>query len=168
MSRLDSHASDRWTLESPEETRRLGEELSSNWSEGDCLSLIGPLGAGKTTFVKGTVEGLGGTDSTVRSPTYALVQRYPETDPQVVHADLYRTEGPDQQETIGLEEYFATSLTMVEWGERWSLGWPEPCRTLLFVHRNQSTREIGLIERSPEAIDDAVLESVFPSEGVLD
>lgn len=168
MSELESLATDHWVLESPEATRDRAERFAETLSAGDCLGLIGPLGAGKTTFVKGVVGALGGDPDSVRSPTYALVQSYPEATPSVAHADLYRTEGPDQQETLGLQEYFGRAVTLVEWAERWSLGWPEDAVTLLFEHRDETTRSIYRLDESPDELDDSLLQAVFPSEGVLD
>lgn len=168
MDDLKTDPAEDWKLETPEATREVADQFARSLSEDHCLGLIGPLGAGKTTFVKGIVEGLGGDGDAVRSPTYALVQRYPETTPTVVHADLYRTEGPDQQETLGLEEHFGNALTIVEWAERWSLGWPENTTTLLFEHESETTRSIHRIDASPDELDETILRSVFPSDGVLD
>lgn len=168
MTELSKHATDVWTLKSPDETRSLADRIADGLTRETCLGLIGPLGAGKTTLVKGIVDALGGDGDSVRSPTYALVQRYTETDPTVVHADLYRTEGPDQQETIGLGEHFGSALTLVEWAERWTLGWPDGTTTLLFEHVDESTRRIHRLPSAPDELEASVRESVFPSEGVLD
>lgn len=168
MDSLEAKAVGQWTTESSEETRLAGREFASDRTIGECFGLVGPLGAGKTTFVKGLVGSLGGDPSSVRSPTYALVQQYPEAEPTVTHADLYRTEGPDQQETLGLVEYFDHSLTVVEWAERWTLGWPDNTSTLLFSHESQTVRHVYLLEESPDEIDESQIEELFPPEGILD
>lgn len=94
---------------------------------GDFLGLIGGLGAGKTTFMKGLLSGLpGGEEHLVSSPTYSLVQIYEETTLEVVHMDLYRLEHIDDLEGIGFWDYQGTeALLAVEWIDRIPEAWPE-------------------------------------------
>jgi tRNA threonylcarbamoyladenosine biosynthesis protein TsaE len=79
---------------------------------GDIVLLYGPLGAGKTTLVRGLMGALG--ESTVRSPTFNLIQTFP-TSPPVMHADLYRLASAHG---LGLEDYFESHLCLIEWPER--------------------------------------------------
>lgn len=91
----------------------LGRELSESWKIGDIVLLTGDLGAGKTTLVRGVMEGLY-WEGAVRSPTFNLMQVYPTRIP-VVHADLYRVANAAG---IGLEEYFEDHLCLIEWPDR--------------------------------------------------
>lgn len=91
----------------------LGQQLSQRWDIGDVVLLSGPLGAGKTTLVRGILHGLGYT-GIVRSPTYNLVQTF-DTDPPSMHADLYRVQSPFG---IGLEDYLSDFLCLIEWPDR--------------------------------------------------
>jgi tRNA threonylcarbamoyladenosine biosynthesis protein TsaE len=93
--------------------RALGGQLTARWKSGDVVRLIGPLGAGKTTLVRGVLEGLG-YEGAVRSPTFNLIQIY-DTDPPVLHADLYRLKSAAG---LGLEDYETTHLLLVEWPDR--------------------------------------------------
>jgi tRNA threonylcarbamoyladenosine biosynthesis protein TsaE len=93
--------------------RALGAELGKYWKAGDVVFLEGPLGAGKTTLVRGLLESLGVQDP-VRSPTYNLLQIF-ETDPPVLHADLYRVKS---YQGIGIEDYLETHLCLIEWPDR--------------------------------------------------
>lgn len=95
------------------ETEALGAELARELKAGEILLLYGPLGVGKTTLVRGLLRALGHVEP-VRSPTFNLLQTF-ETDPPVVHADLYRL---DSAEGLGLEDYFETHLCLVEWPDR--------------------------------------------------
>ena len=98
----------------------MGAEFSRELEQGDVILLEGPLGAGKTTFVRGVLEGLG-FSGPVRSPTFNLLQVF-DTSPAVLHADLYRL--PSAQ-GIGLEDYLESHICLVEWPERAS-GYFEP------------------------------------------
>jgi tRNA threonylcarbamoyladenosine biosynthesis protein TsaE len=101
------------TAHTEEEMRRLGAELVHSFRAGDVVLLEGPLGAGKTTLVRGMLAGLGFHDA-VRSPTFNLVQTF-ETDLPVMHADLYRVK---TWQGIGLEDYLDTHLCLIEWPDR--------------------------------------------------
>ncbi len=64
-------------LVSTDATRALAQGLASVLRSGDVVALTGELGAGKTTFVRGVVEALGGDQSLVASPTFVFVHVYP-------------------------------------------------------------------------------------------
>ncbi len=82
------------------------------------VALIGDLGAGKTTFVRGVLRALGVMGS-IKSPTYALVESYDTTKGEVHHLDAYRIESVDDFEARGGFEYFESpSIRFVEWPER--------------------------------------------------
>lgn len=91
----------------------LAAEWVAKWAAGDVVLLEGPLGAGKTTFVRGVVQALGFLGP-VRSPTFNLIQTF-ETNPPVMHADLYRVSGMDG---LGAEDYLETHLCFIEWPDR--------------------------------------------------
>lgn len=103
-------------------TRALGAELSTKLKPGDTVLLSGELGAGKTTLVRGLVEALG-HKGPVRSPTFNLLQVF-ETDPPVLHVDLYRVES---HKGIGIEDYLATHVCLIEWPDR-AKGLVDPLR----------------------------------------
>lgn len=115
---------DSWTFVSrdPDETRAIGRELGrSIGADGLVIALVGPLGAGKTVFVKGLAEGLGVDPRSVSSPTFVIAQQYPVPEgPDVLHhVDLYRLESPSELETIGFDDMFAPgSVLAVEWADR--------------------------------------------------
>ena len=83
----------------------------------------GPLGAGKTTFVRAAVAALHGSDDAVSSPTFVFRQRYEGT-PPVEHVDLYRIEDPARElPDLALDDAFGgEAVAFVEWPER-APGW---------------------------------------------
>ncbi len=105
-------------------TRRLGYALADALDAGAFVGLIGNLGAGKTTLVQAVVERLS-PHAEATSPTYTLLNDY-ETDPPVVHVDLYRLETYDELESIGYWDYAESgwAITFVEWLDRIPQAWP--------------------------------------------
>ncbi|QDG54601.1 tRNA (adenosine(37)-N6)-threonylcarbamoyltransferase complex ATPase subunit type 1 TsaE [Persicimonas caeni] len=111
-------------LSDEEVTRRLGRALAQSLDAGAFVGLIGNLGAGKTTLVQSLVRTLA-PDAEATSPTYTLLNEY-ETDPPVVHVDLYRLETYDELESIGYWDYAESgfAITCVEWLDRIPEAWP--------------------------------------------
>jgi tRNA threonylcarbamoyladenosine biosynthesis protein TsaE len=107
---------------SPEQTlaagERLGLRLASEFPAGAVVLLVGPLGAGKTVLARGIARGLGIQDQLV-SPTYTIISEYRTGLTTVHHVDLYRIEGREQMENLGLEDIMAgDGYVLVEWGEK--------------------------------------------------
>ena len=98
------------------ETEAEGQRVGSTLRTGDLLLLAGPLGAGKTTFVRGLVRGAG-SEAHVASPTFQLVRIYPGRI-TLAHVDLYRLEASAELRDLGLEELLDEGAVVVEWGDR--------------------------------------------------
>jgi tRNA threonylcarbamoyladenosine biosynthesis protein TsaE len=80
--------------------------------------LYGPLGAGKTTLVRGFMRGMGYGEA-IKSPTYTLVEHYDTASWRLYHLDLYRIRDTEELEYLGLREMQdRASIIMVEWPER--------------------------------------------------
>ena len=107
----------------PEETLSIGESIGKRLRPGAVVLLIGPLGAGKTTLAKGIARGLG-IEEEIVSPTYTIVCEYPGAKP-LHHIDLYRVEGREQVESLGLDDILcADGVSLVEWGEKLPADFP--------------------------------------------
>jgi tRNA threonylcarbamoyladenosine biosynthesis protein TsaE len=103
------------------DTEAAGEALATCLRPGDVVLLSGPLGAGKTTFVKGVARGLGVRDR-VASPTFTLVREHRAQNDRGVavvhHADLYRVGSIDEVVDLALGELVEEgAVALVEWGE---------------------------------------------------
>lgn len=100
-------------IASEAELAQLAEKLLPQWNVGDIVALQGPLGAGKTTFVRACLRACG-YEGAVRSPTFNLIQTFATT-PPILHSDLYRVKSAAG---LGLEDEFADHLTFIEWPDR--------------------------------------------------
>ena len=112
--RIDSH--------SAQQTIDLGSDLGKRLHRGDVVALHGPLGAGKTTLVKGIARSLNIQDP-VTSPSFTLIAGYEgslEGSPIVLyHVDLYRIGHPQEIEDLGLEEILnGSGISVIEWAEK--------------------------------------------------
>ena len=107
-----------FNCQSVEETQDLAKKLARNIDPGTIISLIGDLGAGKTTFTKGFARQMGIKDH-VTSPTFKLISEYQGEKYRLNHIDAYRMNGPEDFLNIGGEEYLLSknSITIIEWGD---------------------------------------------------
>ncbi len=108
-----------------EETYAFGRQFAQRLAAGDCVALVGPLGAGKTALVRGIAQGLGlGDDRMVSSPTFVLVQEYPAK-LKVFHIDLYRMGQPELElADLGIDEMLTEGVVIIEWADRAPEGLP--------------------------------------------
>lgn len=128
------------------ETEAAGERLARRLAPGDVLLLEGPLGSGKTTFVRGLARALG-VRGHVSSPTFQLVRVY-EGEVPLAHADLYRLEDPAEAlPDLGLEELLDRGIAVIEWGDR--LHWPGAVRVRFEEEEAPERRRLRLLEAPP-------------------
>jgi tRNA threonylcarbamoyladenosine biosynthesis protein TsaE len=109
-----------WTSQSPAETFQFGQSLGHKLGGGEILLLSGPLGAGKTMFVKGVAAALGIDAEEVTSPSFTLVNPY-DARLRLYHIDLYRLEeGATAAHAVDLDELLTDerAVIVIEWAER--------------------------------------------------
>jgi tRNA threonylcarbamoyladenosine biosynthesis protein TsaE len=106
----------KFIMKSPEQTRRLGEQIGALCPDTFTLLLEGDLGSGKTCFVQGVGAGCGVPDNQpICSPTYTLMNHYTGRC-DLYHFDLYRLAGMADLDDLGFEEIFTGSgIKVVEW-----------------------------------------------------
>ena len=104
--------------DSPDQTMKIAKEFSEKVKEGDVICLRGDLGAGKTQFVRGFVQGFGFTGNEVSSPTFTVINEY-RGEPSIYHFDCYRLEHFSEAVEIGAEEYFyGDGISIIEWPDK--------------------------------------------------
>lgn len=97
---------------------QFGHSLAGKLGSGSIVFLNGDLGAGKTTIIKGILQGLG-YNGNVTSPTFTLVESYSLAGQNLFHFDLYRLESSQELEAIGIRDMLdGSSITLFEWPEK--------------------------------------------------
>ncbi len=132
------------------QTESFAANLASVTEKGTVIHLQGDLGAGKTTFSRGFINGLG-HQGAVKSPTYNIVQPYQIDQLSVYHFDLYRLSDPEELEVLGFRDYFdGESICLLEWPEKGDGCLPDPDLCIAFEYdgndRNisfQAVSEVG-------------------------
>jgi tRNA threonylcarbamoyl adenosine modification protein YjeE len=120
-------------------TEKLAQRLAPFLRRGDMVALEGPLGAGKTTFARATLQTLGITGE-VPSPTFTLVQLYEMGNFPVSHFDLYRLKSADELDELGWDDAMSDSVVLVEWPERAGSRLPHNRLSLRFGLNEKSER----------------------------
>jgi tRNA threonylcarbamoyladenosine biosynthesis protein TsaE len=130
-----------------EAQQAFGERLAVLCPAGCTIHLLGELGAGKTTLVRGFLRGMGHAGP-VRSPTYTLVEPYELPGRTVYHLDLYRLGDPEELEYLGLRDLLGgDAILLIEWPER-GAGWlPAPDLEIVIAHCPEG-RDIRIVGHS--------------------
>jgi len=127
---------------SPKQTIEFAKKIGSKLHKGDIIAYKGGLGAGKTTFTRGIVLGIG-LDDDVTSPTFALVNEYSGGNILVYHFDMYRITNEDALESTGFYDYpLDQSVFIIEWAENILELLPQNIISITINYINDNSREI--------------------------
>ena len=107
------------TTGSEQETEDVGRAFARELAVGAVVLIDGPLGAGKTAFVRGMARGLGSNPGDVSSPTFTILHEYAGPHVLLFHADLYRLSVREVDE-LGLDDVAVEGILVVEWPDRWA------------------------------------------------
>lgn len=129
------------------ETRELAKLLAGEIRGGEIVCLSGDLGAGKTAFAQGLMEGLG-VEGPYTSPTFAIMKAYnlnPNTYnlETIYHIDVYRIEEKDLLD-LGWKDFAGKkdTVTIVEWAEKIKNIIPKEAIWMEFKWLGENEREI--------------------------
>lgn len=111
-----------------EHTIALGERVGSALMPGDLVALAGPLGAGKTVFVRGLASGAGTDPREVRSPTFVLHHVYRGSRLTLHHIDLYRLGPVAELQVLDIEGLLESGAVAIEWSDLADLRVFDPAR----------------------------------------
>ncbi|MBS0652770.1 MAG: tRNA (adenosine(37)-N6)-threonylcarbamoyltransferase complex ATPase subunit type 1 TsaE [Verrucomicrobia bacterium] len=132
---------------SAEETLAFAKEFGSNLPQKTTIAFSGELGAGKTTFIRGLVEGAAQIDPRqVSSPTFSFLHIY-EGSKKIYHFDLYRL--PNEREFIssGFDDFInADGICCIEWAERIPSFLPKDCLKIHIAHAGEGSRTIEITQ----------------------
>ena len=129
---------------SPENTELIGISFSKQINSGDIIAINGDLGAGKTTFIKGVLQGLG-YKGNVSSPTYTLVNEY-DAKYKIIHIDCYREKLINRWLDIGIVDYLnSDNVVFIEWANYINSILPEDVITVNIEHLSESKRKIKVL-----------------------
>ena len=131
------------TTKGPGETIKLGEVFSDHIQKGDVFALIGDMGSGKTTFVKGILKGLN-SKHIVTSPTFTLINEYYASYP-IIHIDCYREESLERWIKLGINDYLDDeNILIIEWADKIKSILPANTIYINFHHKSEEKRIISL------------------------
>ena len=129
---------------SPDITMSIGFEFSQEIKAGDIIAIEGEIGAGKTTFIKGILKGLG-YKGNVNSPTYTLINEY-QANSKIIHIDCYREKNINRWIDIGFIDYLNdNNIIIIEWPEYIRKILPSDTIDIYIKHIEESIREIKIL-----------------------
>jgi tRNA threonylcarbamoyladenosine biosynthesis protein TsaE len=142
------------TTNSPQQTIQFGEKIAKSLKGGEVIALTGPLGSGKTHFVKGIAVGLEADSSEpVNSPTFVLVNEYFGR-LEMYHIDAYRIESSKEFEMLGFDELcHQKSVVLIEWADKF----PQilenvDCIYARFKHIDPQSRQISITDSAMQGL----------------
>ena len=109
----------KWTIKGLEDLDRVAGEFLKQVGNRTIFALYGPMGVGKTTFVKAVAACMEVEDD-VSSPTFAIVNEYvAKNGESLYHFDFYRVNSIAEALDFGYEEYFYSgNKCFIEWPEK--------------------------------------------------
>jgi len=134
------------TTHCPEETIALGQTVGQQLRGGEVFAIQGPLGSGKTHFIKGIALGVGADDQDqVNSPTFVLINEYVGR-LEVYHIDAYRLDSVSDFEMLGFDDFLHPhSVVLIEWADKVAAALTAlDCLKLEFEHTSERSRHIRI------------------------
>ena len=136
-----------FTTNSAGETTALGRKLVEHLKPPKLVLLRGDLGAGKTTLIKGIVEGFqAAAQDDVTSPTFTLVHEYRGPGVVVYHIDLYRVDTQRELMTLGIDDLIDDhAVLLIEWGDKFERFRRERDLEIAIERTGDTSRRINVV-----------------------
>ncbi len=132
---------------SANQTRQKAAELAKTLKKGSVIGFLGDLGAGKTAFTRGFVEGLG-IKADVSSPTFAICNDYIGEESRVLHYDMYRIDSWDDLYSTGFfDSLDSGAYILVEWSENVFGALPEDALVIKIDKLGENERRFSLMNK---------------------
>lgn len=131
---------------SVEQTTSFANDFSKKLVKGNLVGLCGPLGSGKTHFVKAILSNFDKSIN-VNSPTFNIINEYNITakDLQIAHFDFYRIKNIYELYDIGWQDYISGDyILLIEWADKFKNFLPNDANWITFSIVNDSTRKIDI------------------------
>ena len=134
-----------WSIRSLEELNEVADRFLAYVGNRKIFALYGPMGVGKTTFVKAVCRCLGVEDD-VSSPTFAIVNEYVTSEGEsLYHFDFYRVNSIEEAMDFGYEEYFYGGCRcFIEWPEKIDELLPEDIVNCTFTENPDGSRTLNV------------------------
>ncbi|MDH5331308.1 MAG: tRNA (adenosine(37)-N6)-threonylcarbamoyltransferase complex ATPase subunit type 1 TsaE [Aquincola sp.] len=117
------------------------------------IALDGPLGAGKTTFVRHLLRSLGVTGR-IKSPTYAVMEPHEVDGRAVSHFDFYRFGDPREWFDAGFRDLFAApGLKLAEWPDKAAAMLPVADLRVQIEPQADDSRRVTVHAFTPHGVD---------------
>lgn len=153
---------------SEDDTLELAAKLARQWRPGTVIAIDGNLGAGKTAFVRGLVQGLQGESSDVSSPTFVISQEYDTPSSPVIHIDAYRIGSVSDLESIGWDEMLTArdAIIAIEWAERIEQALPDDAVhiTIDYVDEEPTHRAITVTRKNVRMLTCPICKELAPAD----
>lgn len=136
--------------DSPAQTEDLAARLYRLVKPVAIIALYGPLGAGKTCFVRGVARAAGVNPDDVNSPSFTLVNEYPGGETPIFHLDLFRLTDPSEFYSIGGDDYLSLDgIILIEWAENGRGFIPDDRFDVHFDIIDENRRRVIFSKRTP-------------------
>ncbi len=130
-----------------QETVDFAKGFAADLPKGTVIAFLGDLGAGKTAFVSGLVEGLG-IDCDVSSPTFAICNQYIGDSASLYHFDMYRVDGWDDLYSTGFFDCLDSGAYIaVEWAENVFGALPDDAIIIDISKISENVREFKIYKK---------------------
>ena len=130
------------------ETEEKAAALAQSLARGTVIGFLGELGAGKTAFTRGFVQGLGIT-AEISSPTFAICNDYGGENARVMHYDMYRVDGWDDLESVGFFDALDSgAYVLCEWSENIFGALPDDALIVRIEKRGETERQFKIYTKA--------------------